>query len=319
MFKKIMLNPAILSMFDGGAAGAAASGTASGGEGTAGVGETNGSRVNTQRGKKGAYDNVVFGKQAAKASDAEKQTTNEAENTLVDRRKAFDDLINGEYKDIYTQKTQSIIDRRFKETKQMQAQLDQYSPVIDVLMQRYNIENGDVAKLLDAVENDDLYLKDAAYEAGMDVEQYKRLQKLERQNKAFAEAEKARRGREQAEAQLQKWYSEADAVTAKYPGFDLAAEAANPQFLSMLRAGVPMEHAYTVLHMNEILAENANTVAQKTEKQVVDNIRAKGNRVAENGTSHQSSFTVKDDVSKLTKRDREEIVLRVARGEKIAF
>ena len=61
------------------------------------------------------------------------------------------------------------------------------------------------------------------------------------------------------------------------------------------------------------------SAARAAEKQVVDTIRAKGARPAENGTAAQSAFTVKDDVSKLTREDRAEIARRAARGDSISF
>ena len=89
--------------------------------------------------------------------------------------------------------------------------------------------------------------------------------------------------------------------------------------LSMLRAGVPVQHAYEVVHMDQIKAGVAAMQAKATEKQVVDGIRAKGARPQENGTTSQGAFIVKDDVSKLSKRDRAEIIRRAARGEHIEF
>lgn len=117
----------------------------------------------------------------------------------------------------------------------------------------------------------------------------------------------------------QKWYAEGEQLKADYPDFDLGTEARNPQFLSMLKSGVPVKLAYEVLHMDGIKAVVAQAAAQRTEKQVVDGIRAKGARPPENGTAAQSGFTVKDDVSKLTKKDRAEIARRAARGERITF
>jgi len=69
--------------------------------------------------------------------------------------------------------------------------------------------------------------------------------------------------------------------------------------------------------MEDIKAGVAQTTAKRTEKQVVDGIRAKGARPQENGTSSQSAFTVKDDPSKWSRKDREEVIRRVARGETI--
>ena len=323
-----------LRLFDGegGAAAPAA------GEGAADDGNKGGFQASpapTRRGKSGGFQNVLFGKQgdeptaagdepgpegkaqpsaAGKGKEGDVVTTS---NTLEDRRKAFQELVNGEYKDIYTEETQRIIDRRFREARNLEERAAKQQPVIDMLMQRYKIADGDLGKLAAAVENDNAYWSEAAEEAGMSVEQYKQFQKLQRENAALLRAQRMRQNQQAAQQQLQKWYSEGEQVKAVYPDFDLGTESKNPQFISMLKAGVPVQHAYEVIHMDEIKAGVAQSTARQTEKQVVDGIRAKGNRPAENGTSSQSAFTVKDDPHKWTKQDRAEVARRVARGETI--
>lgn len=324
-----------LSLFDGGSAGGDGTGaTATGGEASA-QGGSQAAPGSTRRGRSGEVQNVLYGKQPAPAAagdggadgqthpsaagrgkEAEVQTTS---NTLEEKRKAFMDLVNGEYKDIYTEETQRIINRRFRETQNLEEQLGRNQPVIDMLMQRYKIGDGDIGKLTAAIENDDAYWSEAAEEAGMSVEQYKQFQKLQRENAALLKAQRQQQSQQAAQQQLQKWYSEAEQVKGLYPSFDLNAEVKNPQFLSMLRAGVPVQHAYEVIHMDDIKAGVAAMQARATEKQVVDGIRAKGARPQENGTAAQSAFTVKDDVTKLTKKDRADIARRVARGEHIEF
>ena len=106
---------------------------------------------------------------------------------------------------------------------------------------------------------------------------------------------------------------EAEEVRGVYPDFDLRVQCADPKFLSMLRAGVPVRHAYEVLHLDDIKGGVAQATAQRTEKQVVDGIRAKGARPTENGV------TIKSDVHQLSKADRAEIAKRAARGEQILF
>lgn len=308
-----------LHLFDG--EGAAPAGEAA----PSTQGETQASPGTTRRGKSGEYANVKFGKQETPVANEtptadagqKKEAVETTSNTLEDRRKAFQDLVNGEYKDIYTQETQRIIDRRFKETRNLEKQVGSMQPIVDMLLQRYKITDGDLGKLTKAVENDDAYWSEAAEEAGMSVEQFKRFQKLERENKELLKAQRASQTRQMADRQLQQWYQEAEQVKTQYPDFDLAAESRDPQFLSMLKSGVPVLLAYQVKHMDEITASAAQAAAQKTEKAVVDGIRAKGARPAENGTSSQSAFVVKDDPSKWSKKDRAEIARRVARGEKI--
>lgn len=239
--------------------------------------------------------------------------------TLEERRKAYREMMEGEFKDLYTEDTQRIIDRRFREVRNLEEQVQRHQPLIDMLMQRYKIADGDMGKLLAAVENDDAYWSEAAEQAGMSVEQYKQFQRLQRENAALMEAQRRSQSQQQAQQQLQKWYTEAEQVRGVYPSFDLNAEVKNPQFLAMLRSGVPVQHAYEVIHMDEIKAGVAALQAKATEKQVVAGIRAKGARPAENGTAAQSAFIVKDDVTKLTKEDRAEIARRVARGEPVTF
>lgn len=315
-----------LNLFDGGAAAAA------GGEGAGAgaTGDAQASSASTRRGKKsGEYSNVVFGKQdaqpaaaehegapAAGEKKAEVQTTS---NTLEERRKAFRAMVEGEYKDIYAEDTQRIINRRFKEAKLNEETLQKQKPLIDILAERYKITDGDMDKLISAVDEDERYLSEEAEAAGMTNEAYREFRKQKRELDAIRKQQTQNQQREAAERQMQQWYTEGEEVKAVYPGFDLNTEAQNPRFLSMLKSGVPVMHAYKVMHMDEIMTDAMQTAARRSEQAVVNNIRARGSRPAENGLSSQSAFTVKDDVSKLSKKDRAEIARRAARGEKITF
>ena len=301
------------------------------GEGGGGEGGTQGETqasapAPTRRGKSGE-NNVVYGRQPQAESQTEPPAAGEKQegdvvttsNTLEEKRKAYDELIRGEYKDFYTQDTQKMIDRRFKETKGLQEQLGQVQPLIDLLAQKYQVDGKDLNKLVQAVESDDVYWADAAQEAGMSIEQYKEFQKIQRENKELLAREQARQGREAIDRQVQQWYQEAEAMKGDYANFDLAREMQNPEFLSMLKSKVPVRTAYEVVHLDEIKSAQRQMAAQATERQITANVRARGARPPENGTTSRSGFTVKDDVSKLSKADRAEIVRQVQRGKRIEF
>ena len=312
---------------EGGAASGAAAGDGSG-DASGNSGETS---IPSAAGKKsGDLKNVVYGKQsdavitdATDDGDGDAGQSEEGDYLVetgdeVDRRSVYNELIN-EYKDLYTQDTQNMINKRFKEMKTLQSQINSYSPIIDTLMQRYRITDGDIGKLQSAIENDEAYLTNAADEAGMTVDQFKAFQRLERENKALVQAQRQQQMGEQVNAQVQRWVQEADALKESFPNFDLNQEVQNPQFVAMLKKGVPVEHAFKVIHFDDIIQEAMRTTAVTQEQRIVDNVRARGMRPSENGVSQRSAFTVKDDVSKLTKKDRAEIARRVARGEKITF
>ena len=316
MFSDFSMLPVNLRLFDG--EGGAEGGT---------QGETQQSAVpgNTRRGKTGEYDNVLFGKQpeesVSEPSDAGKDDkegdVTVTSDTLEDRRKAFRDLVRGEYKDVYDEEMQRIVKRRLKDEKGLKDQLGQMQPIIDMLAQKYQIGDNDLSKLAQAIEDDDVYWSDAAEEAGMTVEQYKQFQRLQRENAQLIEQERVRQGREATNRQVQEWYQQAEETKKTYPSFDLAEEAQNPQFLSLLQANVPVRHAYEVIHMDDIKAAERQLTARATEQQVTANVRARGARPTENGTASQGGFTIKSDPSKWSKKDRAEVVRKVQRGEKV--
>lgn len=331
--KRYTLLDIALTLFDGGAAsggegGGAAAPAGQSAEGTqqAGTQQPGSSRRGT---KTGGLNNVVYGKQTGAEAQVQGQTAGQdgsdagsegnKELTMEEKRARFRELVDTEYKDVYAQEFQTAFDRRFREARELQERMQAQQPILDSLLAKYKIEDGDISKLNDAIEKDDAYWTAAAEEAGMTVEQYKQFQKLQRENNAFKTAQRQNQTRQSAQMQLQKWQTEAEGVKTDYPDFDFVTEVKNPQFLAMLKAGVPVKHAYEVAHLDDIKGSVAKTTAQQTEKKVVDNIRTKGSRPTENGVSSQSGITIKSDVSKLSRKDRAEIAKRVARGEEITF
>lgn len=324
--RNFILSKLIVNLFDGAGAGGAggAAGGAPAGDGAAdATGGTNSSPASTRRGKTGEYDNVVFGKQENPAAETDNTPaageTGKSESTPEDRKKAFTEMIRSEYKDEFGAEVQRIINQRFKQTKGLEEQVGQYQPIIDALMTKYGVEGGDVAALTKAFNADRDNWSEAAEANGMTIEGYQ--QHLALQNQLQRALDNSRQMREQMEArqQAERWVQEGANVAAKYPGFNLAQEMQNPEFLDMLKRGTPVEHAYQVLHFDEIVSGVAQSTAESTKAKMAANIRARGTRPAENAQSGQSGFTVKDDVSKLTKKDRAEIARRASRGEHISF
>lgn len=303
--------PMILNLFDGEGGGAAPAG-----DGGA-QGGTQAATGSAQRGK-GEYENVVFGNQGnqPEAPGAKVETTSDAQQV---RRAQWRQMVEGDYKDLYAEDTQKIINRRFRETKELQSKVDSFQPIIDTLAERYGITDGNMQALSDKINNDTAYWSEAAEEAGMSVEQYKEIQRLRRENKALTDAKNLRKNQDAMNRQLQQWAAEEQALKRQFPAFDLKSEAQDQRFVSMLRSGVPMEHAYKVLHMDEMMRDAMTSAAAATERRITDNVRARGARPVEAGAKAQSGFTIKDDVTKLTRKDRAEIARRVSRGEHISF
>ena len=309
---------------DGGATGADGSATAT----------ENAPKVETKpngsnrRSKSGEYANVVFGKQESTPSDntmnldAEGNTSMGAEegkvkttsNTLEERQKAYNDFIE-QYKDIDQKRFQDTFDRRFKQVKGIEAELSAQKPILDMLKARYGVE--DVADVHKALTEDTEYWERVAEEKGYTYEQYMAMQKLETENAELRKMREQQVNQSKFNQQIDTWYRQADAVKELYPSFDFKAEVQNPQFLALLRQGVGVEHAYKILHFDELTNDAARVAAQTADAQAQARIKSKASRPSENGTSSKSAVIVKNDVSKFTAKDRAEIARRVARGEEI--
>lgn len=327
-----------LQLFNGGAAGAAggdgAAAAAQGNENALPKAETKGRSGGSRRGRSGEFENVVFGKQdaaagAASSSDAGNQGEGNANksgvtttsDTLEARRAEFEKMIGegGEYKDIFTERTQQIINRRFKDGKIQEQTIADQKPIMDILMQRYGIADGDAKALLKAIEEDNTYWESAAEEAGLTVDQFKKMKQMERDSAEFQAMKKQQKANEQAQQQLANWMKQAEGMQEMYPGFDFRAEIQNRDFQGLLRAGIPVLKAYELIHMEEIKQAAAKSAAQTASQQMQANLKAKQNRPAENGTSSKTAVIVKNDVSKLTRKERAEIARRAQYGEKITF
>lgn len=235
------------------------------------------------------------------------------------RRAKYDEYIKGEGKEFYTHDTQEMINRRFKQTKQLEAERDAHAPILDALYDRYKVENGNSKALMEAIDNDNAWLVEEAEEADMSVEQYKEMRKLQRQNDALLKQQEARIGQERAQAQMNAWNQQAAELAQMYPGFNLQEEAKNPEFIALLKKGMDVKNAYRMLHFDELMNNAAQAVAQKTQKAVVDTIRANGSRPSEAGLNSATGLVTNTDVNKLDKKQRAELAKRALKGEVIRF
>ena len=231
-----------------------------------------------------------------------------------EREAAFKDIIRGEYKDLYTKEVQGIIDRRFKQTKQLEQFQTDVNPLISMLSTKYG--TNDIAQLIKAIEDDNGMWEAAADAEGLTVEQYKAKQKLANENAQFRRMMEVQAKQQQAHAQYQQWLEDAEGVKESYPNFDLQAESENPDFINLLARGVPMKHAYEVIHMDDIKMG----VATATQQAVAADVRANGMRPSENGAAQVNGVvTGKVNPSKMSKADRADMIRRAQRGETITL
>lgn len=254
---------------------------------------------------------------AAQTEDGEAGARSGEERSL---REEFLKLANGKYKAAYAAEVQRIIDRRFRDARNSEAELKAARPVLDLLLQRYGIKNRDMECLLDAVTRDDPTLAERAGENGVSVEQQRHMDELERQVERLRRAERQRMQEERARQTTGRWLAEAAALrSGEYPGFDFREELQNPDFTRLLHAGLTVRQTYELLHRDELLRDAQRAAEARAEKRLLDDIRAQGMRPRENGAAAQSGFISRTDPRSLTREDRAKIRERVSRGERVVF
>lgn len=197
----------------------------------------------------------------------------------------FEALIKGKFKQAYDARVQDTISRRLKQAKQAEQQLQALSPLLGTLARKYGVEEHDIEGLTAAVTG------------------------------------KAESAPETAEADriYESLVQQSEDTRRLYPAFEMAAELQDPGFRALLQAGHDVRSAYEAIHAKEILSAAVAFTARTVEQRISKKIAAVGARPDETAMGAASPATVKQDVSRLTKQEIEEVARRVARGERVTF
>ena len=243
-----------------------------------------------------------------------------------ERRKAFGELLRGEYADLTEELMQNAVTEA---TRRLEA-----SPAMKGLMQalqeKYGTDANDLVALTEAVRNgavkDDAYYEKLAMEKGVSTRTARELDKLESQNKHLTEQQQMiqqmerQRAKQARIAELQAgWDREAEQLKAQYPDFNMAEVLANPEVEKMMRSGVSMTNAYRSAYFDHILKQQQAATARQVEQGVVNRMQQRNARPGENGTRPGGAVQTKIDVSHMSRKEMEEMEKRVMRGEVITL
>ena len=243
-----------------------------------------------------------------------------------ERRKAFGQLMNGEYRaeaEEMMQQAVALAAKNLEASPEMRG-------LLEAIGEKYGTDATDLAALTEAVRNgqvkDDAYFERLAMEKGISVKTAREMDKLETQNKRLT-AQQAAAQQMQREAEQrariaaihEEWNREAAALKERYPDFDQAEVLANPEVEKMMRAGCSMEAAYRAAYFDRIMAQQTEATARQVENGVTERIRQRGARPGENGTRPGGAVQTHLDVSSMSRKDREALEKRVLRGEIITL
>nr|DAG51258.1 MAG TPA: YsxB-like protein [Caudoviricetes sp.] len=259
-------------------------------------------------------------------AEEEKPQEQKAEKTPEEKRKAFGELVRGEYSDIFNEVMQQAI---IKAGEAVHAD-PKAAALRQALSEAYGVDGEDVDGLIEAVKNgkvkDDAYYEELAQQRGVSVKTARELDKMEsdlrRANDQNAKLQAAQQeaARQRRAAQIRaQWDAQAAQLKAQYPDFDLGEVLANEQVGELMRRGVSLPDAYRAAYFNHIMEQATARTAQTVEQGVTARIQQRAARPGENGTRPGGAVTTKCDISNTTRRQREELERRARRGEKIVL
>ena len=123
-------------------------------------------------------------------------------------------------------------------------------------------------------------------------------------------------GRNAVEQLHRRWAAEEAVMRRDVPEFSLQKELQNSEMRRLMQLpGMRMADAYRLAHYDDALARTARTVEQG----VVERIRQRAGRPAENGTRPGGAAVTGADVNRMTRAQREALERQALHGAKITF
>ncbi len=111
-----------------------------------------------------------------------------------------------------------------------------------------------------------------------------------------------------------RWAAEEAAMRREQPEFSFKKALENPEMRRMMRIpGMRMQDAYRAAHYNELMERTARQVEQG----VMERVRQRGARAAENGARPGGAVVTHPDVERMTRAEREALERQALHGAKI--
>ena len=281
----------------------------------------------------GSEERLIDGVKAVNTRDTEGNSLNAAagDDDGLDDEAAFEELINGKYKDVYQKKINGVIGKRFKSIKKTEEELaslkserESFQPLFNAMAAKYGIDPKDVKAIVEAASEDNSNFEDEAFKHGFsNAEAYRnhlnQAAELERLRDADRQRTQLQEQNEQRDQLMRGWLNEAKELKAIVPEFDLKAEIQNDRFSYFLNSGFSVSDAYKMTHVDEYAAAKAAAAAKEAEARTLNELRANRARPTESAAVSSASVRVKKSVSNLTLADTDCLIEEAKRGKKITL
>lgn len=232
----------------------------------------------------------------------------------------------GKYNKLFTAKVDEILNKRHAQNENLRAERDSLAAKAkdteNSLAPLYQLFGAsDLPGLIEKINSDPDLWEMIADRQGMTpgdlknrIVQGAEIERLRRENEAFKQAEQQKAIEAKQKAQYDQWSAQIAELKKKVPDFDMKAEMeGNEYFSRLVSVGIPIDQAYGMTHIDEAI----NAAKEEGRQEAADTIASRQRRPRENAASGGNAVKAGKDVGAMTKAERDEIVKRVMKGEKI--
>lgn len=222
-----------------------------------------------------------------------------------EKRTSFDELIQGDYRDEYKERVESIVKSRLKNYAEDKKRLGELSDGLTSLAESLGIGEKDPAQII-------LELKRQREVPGAKADE------------TFSQNEE--KGKEVATLtpevteRVKTLAKRVEAARELYPELDIQSELKDPVFIKLMAAADgDVRRAYEMKYHERIITNAMQYAAATTEQRLADSMASRVSRPGENAVSGGSAVMMTRDPQNLTRAQRSEIKKRVRRGERILW
>ena len=322
-----------LKLFEGGAAGAGAAPAGAAGDGggnEAAVitpGELDdGTQVDARlaaRMEEQARKRASRGEEPVKqaAHKAAKQTQENAPEEAEPDLEAEWQEAKKRFRDQYGRDVKDAVNDRFKNQKDANEQLGRVMPAIQALAKKLGLDENDTDGVIETILDDDSLYEEEAEAAGMTVEGYRNFRAMEEENERL----KAREAEEQEQMFLRQHFQnlamQGEEMKKTFPDFDLKAEMENETFRRLVapNSGLDVRAAYYAVHHAELEPQAMAYGIQRAQQAMSQTLQANRARPVEGAMKKGQPANVAIDPRSMTREERQKLLERARRGERIEF
>jgi hypothetical protein len=239
-----------------------------------------------------------------------------AEPSLEDQ---WNEAKKGKFREFIGRDIQNAIQERFKNQSDANETLRSMKPMLDALMKKSGAESID--ELSKMILDDDSLYEEEAEKLGMTVEGYKTYQEMQAENQRLRAQEERDREQFMLRQHFQNLANQGEEMKKQFPDFDLRKEMENETFRRLVapNSGLKVADAYYAVHHAEIAPQAMQYGFQKAQQQMSQTLQANRARPVEGAVKGGKPADVAVDPRSMSREERQRLIERARRGEKIVI